>query len=221
MSSRSVARTVAMAVAATLALAACGIPSDAGPRTITTGEQPFDLAPTREPVVADDPNLNGPRVYFLLQQTDERLEPVGRKVAAESSELLNALMQGPTDEELGRGVNTAIPTGTRLLSASLDRFSGTLQVDVSEEFITQQAPAVGKAVAQVVFTAGGAPGVQRVVLTAAGKAYPWPSGDRTFPEGEAMSRLDFPDLDPTQYPELTPPPPTIAPTTTPGAGEPN
>jgi spore germination protein GerM len=214
--------TAAAAVmAATAALAACGIPTDSAPRDIALGEQPIDLQPTPSAVAPDDPSTNGARVYFLIEDQGLRLEPTGRQVSAEFEALLEALLQGPTGAEREDGVYSAIPTGTTLLNSSLD-FEGTLAVDLSEEFLNQDGAIVGNAVAQVVFTTTEDASVQRVVVTVRGETYPWTLGDKSFAKGATMTRLDFPTLDPTELPGLPQPSATVLSTVpiTPSTAEP-
>lgn len=204
------AAPVALGLVLALALVGCGISADGAPRDVLAAEQPINLSPARSPVVADDPSATGPRVYFLAVRDDvDQVQPVRRSIASDPRPLLDALMQGPTDVERGTGINTAIPPDTRVLGAALNRGDGTLAVDVSSQFLNQDSIAVGTAVAQVVFTGTEAPGVQRVVLTVEGDPQQWYFGDRTFPEGDAMTRLDFPSLDPTEYVEPSEPPPTV------------
>ena len=77
-----------------------------------------------------------------------------------------------------------------------------------------------EAVAQIVFTATGAPGASQVELLVNGKKRRWPRGDGSL-EGGPLTRFMFPALNPSSRPDYPPLPPgggpvatTAAPVTT-------
>ncbi len=65
----------------------------------------------------------------------ERLEPVKRpvaKVARIGAEAVTALLAGPTEDERGAGLGSAIPVGTRLNRLTIE--DGVARVDLSRAF---------------------------------------------------------------------------------------
>ncbi len=190
----------------------CGLAADSSPRNIDLSEQPIGLPPPPAAAAGD----NDPRVWYLLDDDGLKLRDVSRDVEPTYEALLQALLGGPNSEEQRQGILNQIPAGTTLLNVSAPDEVGTLAVDLSEEFLTQEGAAVGNALGQVVFTATEDPKVRRVVVTVAGDALPWVIDDRRVAEGEGMTRFAFPALDPTEYPDpgVSPTSPTTRPPAT-------
>lgn len=194
----------------------CGLPADSSPRNIDLAEQPIGLPPAAPPAAASDADLLGPRVWYVDDE-GQTLRAVGREVDLHYEDLLEVLLSGPNAAEQSEGILNQIPTGTRLLNLSPPDEIGTMAVDLSQEFLTtQQGPAVGNALGQIVLTATEDKSVRRVVVTVEGESYPWVVGDTRVAEGTGMSRETFQHLNPTEYTEPRVPPPTT-PTTRPPA----
>lgn len=208
---------VAAAVTTLVLLSGCGVPADSSPRNIDLSEQPIGLQPASPPAAAGETDLLGPRVWYLFDDEGLTLRAVSRDVEQNYEDLLEVLLSGPNAVEQSEGILNQIPTGTRLLNVAPPDDIGTMAIDVSEEFLsTQQGPAVGNALGQLVLTATEDKSVRRVVVTVAGESYPWVVGDTRVDEGTGMSRETFQHLNPTEYTEPGVPPPT-SPTTRPSA----
>lgn len=188
---------VAAALACLALCSGCGLPQDAAPRNIDLSDQPVGLKPAAAPVAVGDP---GPKVWFLKEDEGLKLYNESRDVEPHAEALLQALLGGPTAEEVQEGVLNQIPAGTTLLNVSLPDEVGTLAVDLSEEFLTQVGSPVGNALGQVVFTAMEDPRVQRVVVTVAGLSYVWVIDGSPVAEGAGMTAFDFKHLNATEYP---------------------
>lgn len=145
-------RWLAISVAALALLAGCG-GSDEGAGTTETQT-------TTEPA-AETVDLS---VYWLL---DGKVWPALRQIEetpAVASAALEALLEGPTDEEREElSLETAIPEGTELLSLAVQ--DGVAQVALS-------APLDNEGMAQLVYTLTQFPTVDSVELIEGGVAIP-------------------------------------------------
>jgi spore germination protein GerM len=208
-------------------LAACGIPSDGRPRDIAADER-LQLSDTKAPEQAAA-TTNGPKVYFLSQgpKDEDRLQPAGRDVVSTPSAVLTELFNGLTaTEQQTNKWRTAVPPDTKLVDAPVQQPDGTLVVNLNQAFFQASGPAQINAVAQVVFTATGLDGVQRVKILVEGQPQGWPRGDGTAQlVGEPLSQYAYPELNPDSQPDYppapsptpsttAPPPPTTTPATT-------
>jgi spore germination protein GerM len=210
-------------VIAVLALAACGIPNDSRPRDVSDNER-LQLADQKAPAQAA--SSVGPKVYFLSQAPSgqDRLQPAGRNVSSTPTAVLTELFNGLTkDEQQERRWRTSIPADTKLMSATQES-DGTLVIDLNQAFSQATSENQIKAVAQIVFTATGVEGVQRVKILVESQPQGWLRGDGTAqPVGEPLTQYAYPELNPTSQPEYPPAPsPTTsttsvtAPASTPG-----
>ena len=197
-----VAAALAVTATAIVLLVGCGLPSDGSPRDVPPG---FVLdatgSSTTAPVV---PSSSGPRAYFLSGPPDQpgTLLPVQRQVEASGVGVIQALFDGLTAAEQSKGLRTAIPDGTELLEARILP-DGTARVDVSDAIFTASGSAQAEAVAQIVFTATGTPGVTQVDLLVDGERRSWPRGDGSLEEGP-LTRFMFPALNPSTRPDYPP-----------------
>jgi spore germination protein GerM len=207
---------------AVMALAACGIPNDSQPRDVADNER-LELSGQKAPAQAA--SSVGPKVYFLSQAPSgqDRLQPAGRNVSSTPTAVLTELFNGLTkDEQQERRWRTSIPADTKLMSA-VQESDGTLVIDLNQAFFQATSENQIKAVAQIVFTATGIDGVQRVKILVEGQPQGWLRGDGTAqPVGEPLTQYAYPELNPTSQPEYPPAPSpttstsTTAPSSTPG-----
>ena len=116
-------------------------------------------------------------IYFL---TDEGAAPIGvrRTIDTRSPyarEALEALLAGPTPEEVQNGLTTAIPDGTRMISTTYKRHGADETVNLAG-LPPQNTDALQKAriITQVARTLIGVSGIERIWLEADGK--PWGLG---------------------------------------------
>jgi spore germination protein GerM len=211
----STGRALALAWLAVGLLAACGIANDRTPRDIAPDDRP-DAAESSTPPEAQ-PGA-GPNVYLVAPQAPgepSRLRAVGREVAQAPTNLVNALLAGPTPEDQSNRLRTAIPPGTLLRTASRTS-NGIMVVDVSQQILQATGDALIDAVAQLVFTATELEGVSGVRLLVDGEQREWPRGDGSQ-TADALTRFDYPERNPTSqpdYPALPSPAPVSTTTTT-------
>jgi spore germination protein GerM len=172
---------VLLAVTAT---AACGVPTGDAPATVPASDVPYGLlsaTPSSAPATPSTPQSDQPLV--LLVGGDGRLVPRGRTLAGgplkkELGELLGDLAAGPTEEERGDQLSTALPPDVRLALADED--GGTWTVDiVGSTNLDGRSSRV--AVGQIVLTATSLPGVDAVRLRRNGEPVeaPLPDGELT------------------------------------------
>jgi Sporulation and spore germination len=210
---RSLTRALGWVVGLAAVVASCGVPTDSSPRDVPP-EYLLDVNPssTVTPVV---PSASGSRAYFLSGPPDEpgTLLPVLRNVQPSGVGVIEALFDGLTTAEQSKGLRTAIPEGTELLEARLLP-DGTARIDVSDAIFTASGDAQTEAVAQIVFTATGAPGASQVELLVDGEPKAWPRGDGSLESGE-LTRFMFPALNPSTRPDYPPLPAGGGPVATP------
>jgi Sporulation and spore germination len=136
---------------AALVLATCvGCGEQSGPVEIPEEDLPFSLSRTPEPFPS--PAEEEPfTIFFVLEG---KLAPVTREAPSDLTPVeatMRALLEGPTPDELARGITSEIPPQTSLLEVQV--FDLVADVDLSAEF---QSPASTDAillrVAQVVWT---------------------------------------------------------------------
>ena len=105
-----------------LALAACGIPTQQQPSTISPSRVPLHLAsPGGAGTNTTQPNAKSEvQVTVYLLNPDNSLAPVHRfvQVPAPLDSILTALMGGPTQADENDGVYTAIPSDVAVLPAA-------------------------------------------------------------------------------------------------------
>lgn len=135
-------RPMCVVLTVALIIAGCGIPMDDHPRAIAT---------TTSTTSAPSLPAGGQAVAYLYYVIDEALIPVpttvhDRSPATVISELLKPAID-PADEKILR---TALPTGTKLRSASLAR--NRLTIDLSAEASNVVGVSRQRALGQVVLT---------------------------------------------------------------------
>ncbi|MGA2304115.1 MAG: GerMN domain-containing protein [Acidimicrobiales bacterium] len=105
-----------------LALAACGIPTQEQPSTISPSRVPLALAsPGGSGTTTTQPNTKSEvQVTIYLLNADNTLAPVHRfvQVPAPLNSIITALLAGPTQADENDGVYTAIPSDVAVLPAT-------------------------------------------------------------------------------------------------------
>lgn len=177
-----------------LALVGCGVPSDSAPRTIPPENVPFGLLDLDTTI----PSTTVPDVSLTLEAylvAGSRLAVVGRVMSSPvtPSGSLQALLLGPTADEAGRGLRTAIGTDSGLSVSPVD--AGQVRIELGESFGATSASDQILAIAQIVYTVTALPGVEKATFTLAGRAVDVPTGDGTLTSGP-LGRQDFPGLAP-------------------------
>ena len=159
-----------MALLLALLVAACGIPVDSSPETISV-----DLGDLGEIEEATGAQLAAVSIYLVR---DDHLVHVTRDLPspAQLSDVLESLVSGETEPEDRAGLRTSIPLGTELRGVSEE--GGVARIDLSSDFAAVGGRQELLAVAQVVLTATGIGGVDAVVFELEGTPtdVPTPSG---------------------------------------------
>jgi hypothetical protein len=180
--------TLARLLALTLASAvAVSCAPDGGPVEIPEDQLPPALSGSPEPF--PDGGAAAAQVFFVL---DGRVERVVREIPTEApvvEGVVRALLEGPSQDERSRGIETAIPGATQLLGVRV--LGGVAHVDLSDEFQGPAEPTVVLLrVAQVVWTLASVPGVVAVSFAIEGEAIGVPTEGRAVVEGP-VSALDY------------------------------
>jgi spore germination protein GerM/predicted small lipoprotein YifL len=136
---------------AALVLATCvGCGEQSGPVEIPEEDLPFSLSRTPEPFPS--PAEEEPFTIFFV--VEGKLAPVTREAPSDLTPVeatMRALLEGPTPDELARGITSEIPPQTSLLEVQV--FDLVADVDLSAEFQTPASTdAILLRVAQVVWT---------------------------------------------------------------------
>ena len=170
---RSRAITALVTLAVLVGLAGCGVPVDRQPAALSRPGIPFGLleptSPSTTATTAPSP-IEVPVQIFLIGP-GSHLSPVARDVPVSAPDLatvLGALVVGPTDAEAGAGLSSAIPAQTTILGANIS--GGVATINLGGTFDQLVGPPQIQAVAQVVFTASGLPGVTGVTFELSGSA---------------------------------------------------
>jgi hypothetical protein len=194
MTGRSVGRVLAAAVAA-LVVAGCGIPPDDHATLAAPASVPFDLlgqAPSAPPTPLPA-SLTEKATLFLVQ--GERLAPVQRELPAPVSveSVLEALAAGPTATEVELGLRTALLAPGLMRSGGVS--GGIATIDLGQPFTEIAGRDQIVALAQIVSTVTGLPGVGRVGFRLDGNPVGILRGDGAVTT-ESVSRDDYATLAP-------------------------
>ena len=187
---RALVALAAVVVAA--GAAGCGLPSNRTPEDIDPSAVPSQL------IASDNASLQPaaqgqPTMVFFVH--GDRLVGRSRKTTVDNiaADSVRALLMGPTTEETGDGLASAIPADTRLISLDLD--GATAAVDLSTEFGAVGGSQQVLAVAQIVYTLTGSEPIERVRFAIEGRPIEVPDGSgslSTAPRG----RSDYPQQAP-------------------------
>ena len=146
------AALVLLVVAAT----SCGIETDETPRRLAVSTTTTQPRPT---------TTSGSTATALFVTRGGTVVPVTRELPDQQARtVLDALVRLRPPDVGVKGASNAIPTGTEVLGATRAgaRSGSTLVVDLSSRFDRVVGPSRQLAVAQLVMTATGLPGVERV-----------------------------------------------------------
>ncbi|HEV7688871.1 MAG TPA: GerMN domain-containing protein [Acidimicrobiia bacterium] len=194
---RRLRRPVLVAAAVALALlgAGCGIPSDDHATLAAAGSVPFDLlgqAPSASTTTM--PASPTERATLFLVQ-GERLAPVQRELPAPVSveSVLQALAAGPSATEIELGLRTALLAPGLMRSGGVS--GGIATIDLGQPFTDIAGRDQIVALAQIVSTVTGLPGVGRASFTLEGNPVGILRGDGAVTT-ESVSRDDYATLAP-------------------------
>jgi hypothetical protein len=123
-------------------------------------EKPATSIPVSTPPVK--PVETRDRSIYLLQESTKMLVKVNRNFNATLTDSINALLAGPTPDEIMRGIGSFVPEGSRLLKAEVK--GSTARLSFNQEFRYNQRGREGcdAQIKQIVWTATEFPNVQDV-----------------------------------------------------------
>jgi spore germination protein GerM len=169
------------------------------PAQLPVQEEPGSVEdPADKPLVTPMEQVKATRIaslYFIQVDDDGAISRHEVKRTVSSSDFpltdaLNALLAGPSADELSRNYITLIPSGTRLLSAQVR--GSTAYVDFSEAFMYNRYGIEGYAgqLKQVVYTATSFPTVKDVQILIEGSKRDFLGGEGVF-IGKPLARASF------------------------------
>lgn len=166
--------------------AACGVPQDPAPRVLDVSALPEELAIPSTTTSSTEAPVPRQSVYLYFVDGEALSQPIERELATPAGLLaaLEALIEGPTEEEASAGLTSVIPAETVILGSDLT--NGVLQVNLAEGALEQIEGALQSlAIAQLVFTATELPGVEWlwVLIEGEPRALPTDEGDVEAPVG--------------------------------------
>ena len=174
---------MALATLAALVItaSACGIPTGGPPSAIAKDNVPRQLPSPVAPTTtnpAAPPAVSVPEMVYLVAPS-QHLIAVSRdiQVPATPTQILEALLEGPTTAEAGNELQSFL-TGATVVSASLA--GGVVTVDFATNPVQVVGPDQTLAIAQVVFTLTQQPNVTGVLFQIAGRpiGVPTAGGDQ-------------------------------------------
>ncbi|MDQ1516452.1 MAG: hypothetical protein QOE80_2282 [Actinomycetota bacterium] len=190
-------RPVLVAAAVTVALlaAGCGIPSDDHATLAAPGSVPFDLLGQAPSVTATTMSASPTERATLFMVQGERLAPVQRELPAPVSVelVLQALAAGPTATEVELGLRTALLAPKLVSSGGVS--GGIATIDLGQPFTEISGRDQIVALAQIVSTVTGLPGVGRARFTLEGNPVGILRGDGAVTT-DSVSRDDYATLAP-------------------------
>jgi spore germination protein GerM len=187
---------LALVAAAAVLLAGCGVPPDDKATLAAPDSVPFDLLGQAPSVTATTlPFAQTEKATLFLVQ-GERLAPVQRELPAPVSveSVLEALISGPTTTEVQLGLRTALLTTPGLVNSG-GVSGGIATIDLGQHFSEIAGRDQIVALAQIVSTVTGLPGVGRVRFTLDGNPVGILRGDGAVTT-ETVSRDDYATLAP-------------------------
>lgn len=176
------------------ALAGCGVPTD--DRAETLDDVPFGLLDPQasEPAESAAPPEGPAAQIYLVDASGLRLVPVERRLGegeATLPDVVDALLDGPTRAERRQGLTTAFVDEDAV--GGTDLVGGVASVDLAQPFTLLDGPTQRLAIAQMVLTLTGRPGVGRVAFTLEGQPIDIPRGDGTLAQG-SVARDNYREL---------------------------
>lgn len=181
-------RVARLALVALVVLAGCGVASQDSAEKTDPQQVPFGLLDRNRG--AEESGRSGDRDAVVFLTGNGRLVRTIRSLAPPVTldGLLDALKQGPTRAELEDGVGSAVPDDNTFESAAL--VGGTALVDLGNPFTAPSNADQVLALAQIVFTLTGRPGVGQVQFTLQDATIETPRADGTVTTGP-VSRDDY------------------------------
>jgi hypothetical protein len=170
-------------------LGSCGIPSQDSANKVDDDRVPYRLLDENSGGVADTERLGTSDAVIYLARGG-RLVPTARRLPPPLTlvRLLRSLGRGPTSTEVAAGLRTALPIEDTPTDVTVQR--GTATVDLPESFTNLSRPDQVLALAQIVYTVTGQPGIGQVQFTLNGTAADIPRADLSL-TAEPVTRDDY------------------------------
>ena len=149
----------------------------------------------RTPAAAQAPRLRSASLFFVRVDDDGTIvrQEVKRPIAVSDSPLmdsLDALLKGPSEDEIRKKLISLVPEGTKLLSAQVR--GSTAFLNFNEAFMYNHYGIEGYAgqLKQIVYTATSFPTVQDVQILIEGERHDYLGGEGVY-IGKPLSRNSF------------------------------
>ncbi len=158
-----------------LAVTGCGIPEQGSARQADDDSVPYRLLDRNSGGIADAELGTSDAVIYLAR--GGRLLPTARRLPPPLTleRLLRSLGRGPTSPEVAAGIRTALPVEDTPTDVTVQR--GTATVDLPASFTNLSRPDQVLALAQIVYTVTGQPGIGQVQFTLDGTTTDIPRAD--------------------------------------------
>ena len=180
-----------LSLVAAAGLAGCGVEAQSSPEALDAKSIPYDLLRHQAPTEPSAPR-NGvtASVTLWLEGSNQHLVPVLADVPWPSTigALLNALAEGPTEQESERGLLSPASSVGPLTSGHVRR--GVVPVDLPASFENLGGSDQLIAVAQIVYTLTAFPGVKGVSILVAGQRAQVPNANGKLVAG-GLTRSDY------------------------------
>jgi spore germination protein GerM len=180
-------RAIGFVVAAMVTVSACGVPHDDSAAKVSSDHVPFGLLDEHSGASPVDTTGSETTIYFVK---NGRLVPVVRRMDPDvrPRAVVRELVRGPTKDEVDAGLHSALPEPSAVNRISVT--AGTASVDLARAFSTLPSTEQLLALAQLVFTLTGQPGIGQVRFTLRGEATEVPVANGSL-VSTAVSRDDF------------------------------
>lgn len=183
----------ALVAAAVLGSGACGISPDERAVLEPEGAIPFDLLGTAPPTTEPTASALGAPIRICLVAGQQRVLVVTRSLEPGfgAADLVAALVAGPTAAERTYGLTSALADPDTVRTVRVE--GGVATVDLDPAFAEVPTADQLDAVAQLVCTLTGQPGIGQVRFTVDGRPVEVPRGDGSS-TSEPVVRADFDTL---------------------------
>ncbi|MFW5800963.1 MAG: GerMN domain-containing protein [Spirochaeta sp.] len=162
---------------------------------VTPDEEP-ETQPEPEPMPADPPEETRRAVLYYIRVSDDghiSAEASERRLPVSNTPLtanISSLLQGPSTEELNRGLLNLVPADTQLLSASVSNRTAYLNFSEDFRFNSLGTEGLVAQLEQIVFTATEFSSVDRVQFLIDGEQKEYLGGDGVY-IGQPLGRDSF------------------------------
>lgn len=178
---------------AAVTIGACGVRNQSSAQPVGADDVPFQLLDENTGVEPDGQTGDEDAFVYLARGGGliSTVRALGPPVTL--TDLLGALRRGPTEVEAAAGIRTALPE--QQAASSVRRAGGLATVELTSAFIELPTGDQVLALAQIVYTFTGRPGVGQVQFAVGGEPAEIPRPDGTL-TSNPVSRDDYAALGP-------------------------